>query len=86
VASPVALSPTFRDQELRISSGQVEGLTNEVTRQIDPVDDVGELSRESHPHFYGQSSSNRSTHFRDETPSCLGLTHLLGGRLTTTLN
>jgi hypothetical protein len=70
VAPPVALSPAFRDQEPRISAGQIERLTNEVTRQIDPVNGIGELPRESHPHFYRQTSSNGGTHIREETPSC----------------
>jgi hypothetical protein len=63
VASPVALSPTFRDQEPGISPGEIERITYEVTRQIDPVNDLSELPRESHPHFYRQTSSNGSTHF-----------------------
>jgi len=54
VAPPVVLSPIFRDQEPRISSRQIERFTNEVVRKIDAVNDFGEFSRESHPHFYRQ--------------------------------
>ena len=54
MAPPVVLSPIFRDQEPRISSRQIERFTNEVVRKIDAVNDFGEFSRESHPHFYRQ--------------------------------
>jgi hypothetical protein len=51
VAAAVTLRPTFRDQQSRISSRQIERIANGVSRQIDAVNDFGELSRESHPHF-----------------------------------
>jgi len=63
VTPEVGLRPSFRDQQSRISSRQIERLTNGVSRQIDAVNGFGELSRESHPHFYRQSDSNGHTGF-----------------------
>jgi hypothetical protein len=57
VAAPVTLRPTFRDQQVCISSRQIEGLSNGVSRQVDAVNNFSELSRESHPHIYRQSSA-----------------------------